>query len=381
MKKIQLQLILCLVLLTLCLVFSGSVLAVETDTAGNVLADDVLEGGLTTVNRDFIWVGQTLSLSGNQIGNDALLAGNTLTMDKVHCGGSIRAAGNTLDIKNATVDNNITIAGNSVSVDTGTKAAGVYAAGQTVRFSGESQSFYAAAQTVTLSGKVTGDATINANKIVIEDGAVVTGTLTIKSENQPDIPATASIGHLNFEQQQQTAPSASEKAGKMAKHVAYWLAETLALAAILCLLGKKGIAGAVTMAQKETIPLVISGLVTLLVLPVALIILCITFIGIPLAIIVALVAVALILGATAFAGCTLGRMVFPKWNIWGASLLGAGVLSLVENIPIVKFIVFIAVILFTYGWFIQWLWHQVKKPKASDSGAPALPAVKEGPDL
>lgn len=364
---------LCILFFAAILFFCPSALAAEADNAGNLFASDAIS--TASIPRDLYWAGSSLNLSGTQIGGDAIIAGNILNLEKIHTTGSVRIAGNMVTLSGITVDNNITAAGNNVSISNGTKASGVYAAGSTISFDGECQAMSLSGKTVTLNGKVNGNATIDAEQVVIGDNAVVTGKLTVNASEKPDVPSSASIGSLSYTQNQNQeeteAADTPSQAAKTAKHAGYWLASTVALAAFLILLANKALEGAKTMTVQKPAPLFVSGLVGLLALPVLLILLLITYIGVPIAFIVALPACALGLSATAFAGASLGRLVFPKWNLWGSSLLGAAVLSLVENIPILGFIVTFAALIYTFGWVIQWIWEQIKHPDWKKTPAPA----------
>lgn len=335
----------------------------ETDTAGNTFSGTSQESGIQ-IEKDYFWTGQSLTLKNASIGADAFIIGQSINISGTTTGGSIRAAGQNIVIENATAGANITVAGYGIELGAGTKASGIYAAGNNITLDGECRGGQFYGERVVINGEIKGDALISAEKVSLGPNAKVTGTLRVEAPQKPEIAATAVVGDLQYTKPQTETATAKPSVGSViARRVSatgYWLVANLAIAALLCLVLSRGLEDAKSMMVNRPIPLWVSGLVALLSLPLCLILLCITFIGLPIVGILALFTAAVGMISIAFAGASLGRLVLPKWNIWGASLLGAGVLSLVKIIPFISGLVSFAAMMYTFGWLVQVVWRQMK---------------------
>lgn len=342
----------------------------ETDTAGNTFSGTSQESGIQ-IEKDYFWSGQSLTLKNANIGADAFIIGQSINLSGMTTGGSIRAAGQNILIENATAGANITVAGYGIDLGVGTKASGIYAAGNNITLDGECRGGQFYGETVVINGEIKGDALISAERVYLGPNAKITGTLKVEAPQKPEIASTAVVGDLQYTKPQtETATAKPSVASAIARRVTstgYWLVANLAIAALLCLVLSRGLDDAKSMMVSRPISLWVSGLVALLSLPLCLILLCFTFIGLPIAGILALFTAAVGMISIAFAGASLARLVLPKWNIWGASLLGAGVLSLVKIIPFISGLVTFAAMMYTFGWLVQVVWRQIKaQPEAQE---------------
>ncbi|MDO5111935.1 MAG: hypothetical protein Q4E65_06490 [Clostridia bacterium] len=360
--------------------------ALDKDSAGNGVSEAAAISG-ETLARDLYWMGQSLSLSNSSVGQSLICAGYDLTVSNTEIGGSVRAAGNMLNFQNTTVENNITAAGNVLSVDGGSRAAGVYMLGSSVTFNGACDTLGAAAGTVNLNGVVNGDVNISADKVVIGPEAVVTGVMTVQASEQPVIPATAQIANLQYKaaavSEDDLESAAQVAAGAAFMHRVtsrvYWVFAVALLAALFVLLIPGSLQGAACMLKHRTLALLLTGLVTLLALPLLLVLLCVTFIGLPVAGLVALLSLTAMLFSVPFAGASASRLVFPKMNVWISSILGAAILSAARIIPFLGGLIAFAAIIYTLGYFVQVCYLRMvnRKPGpvcGSMGSAPVIPA-------
>ncbi len=364
----------------LALTMAASAQALDRDGAGNGLSDEATIAG-ETIARDLYWVGQSMSVSNSTIGQSLICAGYDLTVSGTSVGGSVRAGGNMLNFQNMTVENNITAAGNILSMDGGSRAAGVYMVGSVVTFNGACDTIGAMAGTVNLNGTVNGDAFISADNVVIGPAAVVNGVLTVQSSSQPVVPETAQIANMEY-----TAPAVSSEDVAAAAQAAsgarmlhkvtsriYWVFAVALLAALFMLLIPESLNGAAFMLKNRALVLLLTGLVTLLALPLLLLLLCLTFIGLPVAGLVALLAAIAMLFSVPFAGASAGRLVFRKMNVWLSAILGAAILSAARIVPYLGGLIAFASILYTLGYFVQVCYLRMRNRKRG--GANAMPAA------
>lgn len=376
----------------LILVFSlmaGTALAAgtgEIDTAGNLFlgCDDPASNACISTDsaqRDIYWMGNNLDLSGSLTGGDVIAAGYSIAIADSDFGGSIRTAGYNVNITNSTAANNITAAGYSVTVGKGVKAAGAILIGNDVTFSGECDHLSANGTTVRVSGVVNGDAQINANKVIFSDDAVITGHLSISAATEPTYPA--GIKDYTFTAFENTeageAMAAAEKInfGALLLGRLYWIVASVIVALLLCLVGAKELDKSGKTLLQRPVAMPVTGLVTLIAMPVALILLLVTVIGAPVTGLIALLFAAMCFFAVTFAGASAGRLVFPNMNKVLASVIGVAALELLRIVPYFGELILFAAILYTVGYFILACYDRIKALKAQPETADAPAAVSE----
>jgi cytoskeletal protein CcmA (bactofilin family) len=227
--------------------------------------------------------GGTLRFDGIA-GGSYLGAGRDLTVSG-ELGGSVRAAAFSIDL-DATVARNVTLAGERVTVGEGTTIGGnAYLAGNRVRFSGfAAGDVVASGGDVVVDGEIEGDLQIEANEVTIEPDAVIRGEVRyrIRRENEPVVAPGATVdgGLVPL-----AAMEKSDGAG-IGSLVFKVLAFVLTALVLVVLFPKSAADAAEKMKNRPTAALV-RGVLWLFLAPVLVIVLAITVVGIPLALILA----------------------------------------------------------------------------------------------
>ncbi len=386
--------------LVLALLFMLSLTAsAQTDSAGNVFISGT-DSVLQTVERDLYWAGASRMFDGYQIGKSFLAAGRDITLNESTVGGSLRAGAYTITINGVDVEDNITAAGYSVQAS-GVTAAGVYLAGYNLYFSGTADSVNMAGQNVTLDGEIRGDANIYANKIVFGENLLIDGTLTVRSGNEPALPSGVKVGNYVFEKDDSikevnvnvdsegthievketvevketgestvvVKKSTTSRFGSFMRG----LAGNLLLAALLCLLlGGQALSKPGKMLLERPLPMLGSGFAGLFVLPGIILVLLFIGIGFPSAGLLSILFALVCIYALIFTGMTLANALIPRYtdnkvltNEWACSLIGALVFWLLRKIPVFGFILQIAAVIYTLGYFIQVIFLRLKGSKKS----------------
>ncbi len=338
----------------------------EKDSAGNAIICETSVSG-EEYAEDVYWAGNDMSMNDSKINNDLIAAGYNISVSGTEIAGSVRSAGYSISLQDVDIAHNITAAGNTLNMNTNTKAKAVYAAGNMITFGGECESFIAAGNTVTLNGVVNGDAKIDANEVTIGPNAVVTGKLTVSAAGEAAIPDSAKIGEYEYHNSpnvpdEDTVEAVSAGARFLHKifNRVYWIPAMIVVALFFCLVIPGAVDGSGKMLLKKPVAMPITGLVTLCAIPVALIILCITFIGLPLAGLITLLVTISMIFAVPFTGASAGRIVLPKMNVWLSSIIGSAVLTLVLAIPYIGGLVKLLSILYVLGYFVQKCYEQIK---------------------
>ncbi len=188
--------LLCLFSVLLAVLNVVSLAAAAADTAGNVFLSDSAPVA-QSVERDLYWTGGSRTFNGYKIGKSLLAAGWDITINNSSVGGSLRAGAYSIVMNGVEVEDNINAAAMELKLSD-VETSGAYLYGNAVNFSGSADYLLISAGNVTLDGKISGNAEIYGNRVVLGDHLRVEGTLTVHSDKKPNVPSGAQIGTLNF---------------------------------------------------------------------------------------------------------------------------------------------------------------------------------------
>lgn len=332
----------------------------EKDSAGNVfVTDKTIDGGSYLSG---FGAGRNVTFTNAEAEDSICLAGMNVKAEDCSVGGSVYMAGYNIDLSGVDIDGNIITAGNEITIDENTSSKGVIACGSVINFDGETDAMHVSGGKIIINGVINGDADIAAETVVFGENAEVKGTLNVSSKNEPSI-SSDKVGELKYEKvessdvQEVQEKSAGSKILDEVKSAIYWVIAMCIVALIMCLLIPSRLDEAAIMVKVRTGAMLGSGAVTLFAFPIAAILVCITFIGLPLGFIsIAVYALALALGVT-FAGASLGRLVFPQLNPVLASICSVAILEVIRKIPYLGMLVSLAAAIYTLGFLIQILWN------------------------
>jgi cytoskeletal protein CcmA (bactofilin family) len=152
------------------------------------------------VRGDVFCAGQRITISG-LVDGDVLCAGQSIVISGVVTGNT-RLMGQTIDIQ-GTVRRNASIVGQTVTLTgDGSINGEMLLAGQTLALDGLiGKGLNVAGQTVELNGRVNGDVWTANQTVTVGEKAIIGGNFKYTSQNQTQIPKTASIsGVVTFTQ-------------------------------------------------------------------------------------------------------------------------------------------------------------------------------------
>ena len=351
--------------LIMCMCLQAAFASDGTESSGNVFTGESVLSGKTYSNELF-WYGDDLAMSRSTVKGDVFAAGQTLIFANNTMASGLRACGQNIDVNGTTTAQSAMLCGETINVNNASDLNSAYMAGQEINFDGTAKCVRAAGQDVTINGKVDGDVYIHADKVVIGDNADISGDLNVTASKQPKVSDSAKIGgETNVTIHKSTFNEMDFLALKGMFRL-FCMAATVLIALALCLIMGRHLNDAKEMVTRKPGMQFLSGLIALIAVPVAIVAFCFTLIGIPLAVILGSAYALILMVSTAFAGSALGRLVFKKWNVWPASLLGALILSAVKIVPILGGLVSLGAMLFTLGWVVQYNWNKYDhKKKAS----------------
>jgi len=313
-------------LLLVLAVLPGIVVA-DQRTGGTI----VVEEG-ETVDGDLTATGGTVVVRGTVEGDLYAYAGTVVVEENATVTGRLRAYAGTVRIA-GTVGENAVVYGGSV----------------TLAESGEiDRSFGAAAGEVTLAGTIGGDATVGASTVTLEETAVIEGDLTY--DGRFDDRGGQVEGTTLQSSDLDIAPGGSPLFGPVFS--VYWMLATLLLGGLLLLAFPDFAAAVVDLAETDPLRVGALGLGVVVGLPLVLLVLALTVVGLPLAL-VGLVGYLLLLWVGGVYGrYVIGVLLLSLRDIehrWGALLVGVVVVGLVGLIPYLGPVVRLLVALFGVG--------------------------------
>lgn len=355
-KTLKILLLLAIILLPI-----GAAKAMDTK-AGNsiyVAKEEIITGNFYAVGStitidgdiggDLIAAAQTINVNGRIEGDIIAAAQNIVINGEV--GGNIRIAGNSLTV-NGAVARNVNLFGANIVIGNNAKIGwDVFAAAANVEIRGDiAGTLSGQAEKVTIAGKIGENIKLKLSgnekeELIIAPGALVAGNLTYTSIKAAKISESKAIGGKI----QQNIP-------KIEKNQAFisWLFRklfaifsALVVGLALVLIFKKIIPKILAKMGENPLKTMLPGLIIMFIVPPIALILILTFIGIPLALIISawwLVAtyIARIIAAI-LAGQIIVKYLFKKnnFNLFWSLILGVFVCWLLFAIPFVGWIIYL----------------------------------------
>jgi hypothetical protein len=300
-----------------------------------VEGDAILTGGqvatASEVRGDLVAVGGEVSVGG-AIGDDLYAAGGNVQFDAV-VNGNARVAGGDISVGPATI-----------------VAGGLSLTGGQVEFEGVAQEYLrASGGSVHLDGEVVGDAEVRAKELLIGPNARIGGRLVYHGPSEPTVSEGAVIsGGLEFHEEDTgrylrgVQPAVRDAATSLGTFL--WFVGVFVAGALFVLLLPGFTSESAAAIGRKPLPSLGLGLAILLCVPFVAVVLLITIIGIPVALLLmslyllvlflGWITAALFVAQRGLAALRPGRPVTRSWQLL-ALLLGLVVLWLLQQIPIV----------------------------------------------
>ncbi len=331
-----------------------------TVSQGERIDDDLYAAGSTIditgeVTRDVFAAASSIVVSG-RVGGDATLAAGTIRVDGP-IAGSLRVTGGTVEVT-APIGWDLAILGaGSVSVARSATVGhdvAVIGAG-TITIDGRVEGdIRGSAGTLIVAGRVNGDIDVDAERIEIRDGAEVRGALRYRAPQ----PATVAPGARVLGPQEHTPrPATTGREPKTAlDRVIDWVTTVLlrlgwAIVAgtLLIVLLPRQTSRATDMLRLAPLPTVLWGIAALIVVPIAALLLLVTIVGIPAALLLLGIWLAVLYLSQVLVGVALVRLLpvrlfrgDRRLTLWLSMLVGTTIVLLFRMLPL------------PFGWTFWW---------------------------
>lgn len=370
---------------------SGDMLTIEE---GNMVGPLFLSGNYVTVNADVdgdvFAVGQTVTING-KINGDVIAAAQSIIV-KGTVNGDVRGAANQIDIQGQ-IFGSVTAAANNIEVrEQAVVGRDVLGFGNSMGTAGRiNGQFMGSAAEVRINGVVDKTVTIwNVQSLNIGPAAVVRGAISYGSPKQASIAPQAQINGISWKQTVANVPDKKTGSGFSWLNALGWIAAGLLLWAICYWISPRllpNIGETVLKAPGSTMGW---GFLFLLLTPLAGLLLTVTVIGIPLAIIMFFLYVFILFTSKILAGDVLGRYLarYFGWEnrmpFFFPFMIAFLALIVLSKVPVVGFLVSLAASCLALGMVVMHFYNwRARKPDPAGPTEPQNedPKPEPGPEI
>lgn len=318
-----------------------------------VTGDEVLAGGSLIMNGpvsgDFLAAGGNISILGDVGNNIRVLGGNILINGKV--GGDILALGGQTNVAGAGVGGDIIWAGGSLNVEAPVNG-----------------NLHLSGGDVVINAPVTGNVTFTGGTLSLGEKAAIGGDLSYRAQKEAAMAQGAKVnGKITYEPIQKE-PNARAFATFLSLALLGKFLATFVCALVLGLIFKRYALTVVENAVAAPLREIGRGFATLVLLPVASVLLLVTIVGFPLGLLGILTFIALLILSSILASIVLGslvdRAIFKRdaYQVtWITILLGVILYMLVGAIPFIGGIFKFFVLLLALGASVRIKWEAMKE--------------------
>ena len=308
-----------------------------------------------TVIGDIYCAGQTITISGT-VNGDVFCAGqNIIISGKID--GSVRLAGQTVTISSL-INNSATIAAQELLIDkNGTIGRDLLGGSQNVTVNGTiNRDIMIGSSRLAINGQVNRDINGGVESLSVGTTGNINGNVEYTGNNDPNIDYGGKIkGSVT-----RTAPGKNtnfDRSSIIELAIGWFVYAIIAMivfALMLVGLFPRIFKETTTKAAKTISKTALVGLVACVVTPFLIMILIISIIGIPIAILVTLVWIIIMMLSGPFTAYLLGQRLMPdsKKPIW-VMLLGIIIISVLFIVPVINFITYIATSLLGSGMILM----------------------------
>jgi hypothetical protein len=326
----------------------------NVSSAGTVRGDLVAAGGNLIVSgattNDLLVAGGSITITGD-VGGDARVAGGNITIQS-KVAGDVVVGGGQINVGGAGVGGDVAIGGGSITITAPVNG--------NVKIGGGE---------VTIDAEVKGNVEIKAEKITLGPRAVITGNFTYTASEEAKMETGAAVqGTVDF-----TKREGAEKSSEAAIAAFFSFAllakllMMLAGAFVLFWIFPRYARELVTNFAADPVSNLGRGFITLIVMPIASIILLITIIGLPFGVIGLLGFIALLIFTSLMVPIVVGSLIY-KWITkstgyevnWQTILIGVAVYFLLGLVPFIGGIVKFFIMLIALGVVVKIKWQAAK---------------------
>lgn len=337
----------------------------RTDEVATLEKDEV-------INKDYFSTGEKVILSGI-VNGDAYLAGGNIMVDGVVNGdlliaggninligkvsGDVRSAGGNIQI-DGEVDGNITALGGNIRVDNDARVLGnlVAGAGNVEIFGPIGKDVTVGAGSLTIANQVGSDIVAGVGQMDLTSQSSVGGDVTYLSQEQANIAKGASISGEITHNQPPREPRKELAASAKNGWSIFRFISSLVFGLLLVLLFPNFTQNTAKLVSQKPWRSLGVGILAMVTIPIFIILLMMTIIGIPLALAFVVLYIFLLFLGHIFTALVVGQRLLKALNqetkmVWGL-ILGLLILTLVSRLPLIGGLITLVATLLGSGAFL-----------------------------
>lgn len=323
-----------------------------------------------TVTGSLYCAGQSVTITGDVQG-DIACAGQSLDYSGT-AEGSVRLAGQQVTM-NGTSGTDTTIFGQAATVGDKAQIGGDLNGGaQALTINGSvAKNLQFGAQSVTINSVIAGDANIGSEKITLGDSAKVNGTLHYAANDELSIDADKVGGKVEYNAIEEGDSETSPLMG-----IVTAIALMAVTSLLIALIAPRFMERSSTIAKSNFGLTLLIGVAAVFMTPLVGLILVISVVGVPLAIVGMLLYTAMLMLSGVFLAYYLGATLLrTNQNVLLRMLGGVAVLAALWIIPIVNIFAVLATVIVGSGIIVRTVTNGYRTPRYSLSEEPPMPPM------
>ena len=326
-----------------------------------------IQSSFSKLGKDYICAGYDVEVEdGQKTECNLIAAAKNITLGSAQIAGDAILAADCINTQATNISNNLFAAANSANINaTVTNEASIIA--KEVNLSGSQRWVHVWADTVVLSGNFS-NVDVFAAHVIVKSDAIITGKLSVKSSNDPQIESGARVTSVDYEKGTDTITS------NMSTEIA------LIISLLFTLLGTF-VCGLLLLAFFRTRPfdlcaqrfcksparVLLTGLLTCILVPIIACILLILLVGIKTMLILVAFAFCLGLLSLPFTALALSRKIFNKLNKWIGAILMLVIVGVLACVPYLGIAIDAFCTLFTVGSIVVCFFDWKKSVKQAEN--------------
>jgi cytoskeletal protein CcmA (bactofilin family) len=290
------------------------------------------------VQQDLIVAGGTVRITG-QVGQDVYAAGGTVMIDG-QVGGNVIAAGGEVQMGPASSIGGSMIAGSERLILDGAL----------------SGPLYAGASRLLLNGSIGGDAWVGGETLELGDQASISGDLRAEVRQPFELNPSASIaGTTEVDENLQPIKSEPKKFENRIWGFLFRVGWRFILLVVVLYSLPGLLKNSTKLLDDQTGRVFMNGLLAMIGLPFVMMLIAMTFIGLPLAGLTFLVYLFILLTAWLVPSMWAGQKILPGQNTYLQALIGVAVVVAVSMLPVLGALIQLIIAVFGFGVIVSWL--------------------------
>ncbi|MEG1310609.1 MAG: hypothetical protein RR942_18595 [Romboutsia sp.] len=283
--------------------------------------------------------------SNEDISGDIYAFAKEISIDNSNVGGDVISAGQDISVNSKKIKGDIRVAGQNVNITKYTNCNSIYSVSQDLNFEGSTKNLYAKAENIVIKGTVNGTFDVECENLTISEDANLLGDINIKSPNEASIYGNHNLENMNYEK---VILNENSNLFRIIPILTSFTSAIL-IGILIFTSFKNYFNNCNKIASLNIGRYILFGLCVFILFPVLFLLLCISIIGIPVAIILLLIYIVMLYLSHIVVGIVIGKFILKGYNPYIQLIAGIFIIKVLMYIPFIGFMFGLCSILFTLG--------------------------------